>query len=170
MNLILSRVGALPLIGSFSNDDGDGSKNVKKQYVWLAKQQLCTCSTLFCTFICRHCATTTWKCLISRFMEDINKRKLFLFHNLSVVPKKSAPGKFDYIWHFQGTGISVIQFEKTRIHLKSDFFAAVAVVDAEAPYWPIWGRLHLKGGTFFRLQVYETVGVPCRLWAVSLIS
>ena len=24
------------------------------------KQQLCTCSTFFCTFLCRHCTTTTW--------------------------------------------------------------------------------------------------------------
>ena len=31
----------------------------------LAKQQLCTGITLFCTFLCRHCTTTTWKCLIS---------------------------------------------------------------------------------------------------------
>ena len=30
--------------------------------------------TFSCTFRCRHCTTTTWKCLISRFMEDINKR------------------------------------------------------------------------------------------------
>ena len=59
----------------------------------------------------------------------------FLFQNLSVVPKKSTPGKFAYILHFQGTGTSVRQFEKTRIHFKSDFFAAVAVVDAKAPYY-----------------------------------
>ena len=70
-------------------------------------------------------------------MGVVNKRKriFFLFQNLSVVPKKSKPGKFAYIWHFQETGISVIQFEKTRIHFKSDFFAAVAVVDAKALYY-----------------------------------
>ena len=27
----------------------------------LAKQQLGTCITIFCTFLCRHCTTTTWK-------------------------------------------------------------------------------------------------------------
>ena len=27
----------------------------------------------FCTFLYRHCTTTTWKSLISRFMEDVNK-------------------------------------------------------------------------------------------------
>ena len=37
----------------------------------MAKQQLCTCITLFCTFLCRRCTTTTWKCLISRFVEDV---------------------------------------------------------------------------------------------------
>ena len=59
----------------------------------------------------------------------------FLFQNLSVVPKKSTPGKFAYILHFQGTGTSVRKFEKTPSHFKSDFFAAVAVVDAKAPYY-----------------------------------
>ena len=38
----------------------------------LAKRQLCTCITLFCTFRCRHCTTTTWKCLTSHFVEDVN--------------------------------------------------------------------------------------------------
>ena len=38
----------------------------------LAKQQLYTCITLFCTFLCRHYTTTTWKCANSRFVEDLN--------------------------------------------------------------------------------------------------
>ena len=29
----------------------------------LAKQQLCTCITLFYTFLCRRCSNATWKCL-----------------------------------------------------------------------------------------------------------
>ena len=45
----------------------------------LAKQQLCTCITLFFTFLCRHCATTTWKCLISRFVEDVNTKQRLCF-------------------------------------------------------------------------------------------
>jgi len=28
-----------------------------------------------CTFLCRYCTTTTWKCLISRFAEDGNTRQ-----------------------------------------------------------------------------------------------
>ena len=45
----------------------------------LGKQQLGTCITSFCTFPCRHCTTTTWKCLISRFVEDGNTRQHFSF-------------------------------------------------------------------------------------------
>ena len=39
------------------------------------QNKLCTCSMLFCTLLYRHCTTTTGKCLISRFMEDVNKRR-----------------------------------------------------------------------------------------------
>ena len=43
------------------------------------KKQLCTCITLFCTFLCRQCTTTTWKCLISRFVEVMNRRQQLSF-------------------------------------------------------------------------------------------
>ena len=52
--------------------EGEKSKRFR-----FAKQQLCACITLFCTFLCRRCTTTTWKCLISRFVEDVNGRRLF---------------------------------------------------------------------------------------------
>ena len=45
----------------------------------IAKQQLCTCIMLFCTFLYRHCTTTTWKCLFSRFVEDVNSRQRLSF-------------------------------------------------------------------------------------------
>ena len=45
----------------------------------LAKQQLCTCITLFCTFLYRHFTTTTWKYLISRFVENVNTRPQLYF-------------------------------------------------------------------------------------------
>ena len=57
-------------LGSLSNDDGDDNENGKK-----VKQQRCTCITLFCTFLCRQCTTTVWKCLISRFVENVNTRQ-----------------------------------------------------------------------------------------------
>ena len=34
-----------------------------------------TCITLFCTFLCRHCTTRTWKRLLLRFIDDVNKRR-----------------------------------------------------------------------------------------------
>ena len=80
----------------------------------------------------------TWKCLFSRFMEDINKRRRiflqFLFLNLSAVPKKLTPGKFAYTWHFQRIRINATKSEKSRIHSKRDVFAGDRVVDAKAPY------------------------------------
>ena len=39
----------------------------KSNRLILAKQQICTCFTLS-----RHCTITTWNCLISRFVEDVN--------------------------------------------------------------------------------------------------
>ena len=52
----------LNVVGSLSNGDGDGDgnkKGKKSNRFRLAKQQLCTCITLFSTFLCRHCTTTT---------------------------------------------------------------------------------------------------------------
>ena len=48
------------------------------------KQQLCTCITLFCTFLSRRCTTTTWKCLISRFVEDGNTGQQLSFSFLEL--------------------------------------------------------------------------------------
>ena len=44
----------------------------KSNWFRLAKQQLCTRTTLFCIFLYRRCTTPTWKCLISRFVENVN--------------------------------------------------------------------------------------------------
>ena len=45
-----------------------------------ARQQLCTCITLFCTFLCRRCTSTTWKYLNSRFVKDGNTRQQLSFY------------------------------------------------------------------------------------------
>ena len=44
-------------IGSLRNDGNENGK--KSSRFRQAKQQLCTCITLFCTFLCRRCTTTT---------------------------------------------------------------------------------------------------------------
>ena len=41
---------------------------------WLNRQN--QASRYFCTFLCRNCKTTAGKCLISRFMVEVNKRRL----------------------------------------------------------------------------------------------
>ena len=63
-------------IRSFSSDDGNSNENVKKAISLQSKKK----TTLhvhhsFCTFLCRRCTTTTWKCVIFRFMEVVNKRR-----------------------------------------------------------------------------------------------
>ena len=53
-------------------------ENGKKTIRWINKT-ICTCITLSCTFLSRRCTTTTWKCLISRFVEDVNTRQQLSF-------------------------------------------------------------------------------------------
>ena len=76
------------MLGSLSNDDGDVNENGKKA-IGLDKQNnnFARASRFFCTFLCRHCTTTTWKCLISRFVENMNTRQqlYFSFPNLDTV-------------------------------------------------------------------------------------
>ena len=87
--------GLLLAKGNYSNEDNDGNENVIKATALLEKKkQICTCIKLFCTILCRPCTTTTLKCLISRFLEDVNKRLriFFVLLNLCTVPKKPAWG------------------------------------------------------------------------------
>ena len=88
--------------GTLRCHDGDDNENVKKAIGEKAKQQLCTCITLFCTFLCRHCTTTTGKCLISRFMEDVNRRQLkFLSLSKLEIRLKKSSLAFDKINEFE---------------------------------------------------------------------
>ena len=65
--------------GALATTTATAKRTSKKQWVYYAKQQLGTCITLFCTFLFRPCATTTWKCLIASFMEEVNKRQRISF-------------------------------------------------------------------------------------------
>ena len=75
-------------IGSFCN--GDGEQQKKNNSFRLAKNQLCTCITLFCTFLSHCCTTATWNFLFhspalwrSRWAQ--HKKFLFLLRNLDTV-------------------------------------------------------------------------------------
>ena len=70
---------------------GEGNEigKKKKQWVLLAKKQLCMCSTLFCTFLCRCFARlqreTSRNFLVTRFMEEMSYVFLFTFFSLSLI-------------------------------------------------------------------------------------
>ena len=56
-------------------------------------------------------------------MEDVNERRRILFPSLklSALLKKSTPGKFAYICHFQQIGINLTVFGKREFILKVTF-------------------------------------------------
>ena len=67
------------LKSAVSNDDGDASENGKRKAIGLDWQNNnpARASRFFCTFRCRHCTTTPWKCLFSRFVENVNTDSFF---------------------------------------------------------------------------------------------
>ena len=70
---------------------GEGNENGEKTTIGLiSKKQLCTCSTLFCTFLCRCFARlqreTSRNFLVTRFVEEISYLFLFtLFFSLPLI-------------------------------------------------------------------------------------
>ena len=65
--------------GAYATTTVTATRTAKSNRFRQANQQLCTCVTLFCTFLCRRCTTTTWNCLISRLVEDENTRQQLSF-------------------------------------------------------------------------------------------
>ena len=88
-------------LGSLSNHDGDGNKNAEKSNGLLSQTT---------TLHVRHCTTTMWKCLISRFMEDVNKRRRIFLSWLESGPQQinSREKAAGYIWHPNSNLISIL--------------------------------------------------------------
>ena len=63
-------------------------------------------------------------------MEDVNKRRRISF---SLSKRECGPREINSK-EIQQIGINATKIEKTGIHFKTDVFAAVAVVDAKAPF------------------------------------
>ena len=124
--MTITSIGSLAILATMT---ATVTRTSKQQQVYWSKQQACMCITLFCTFLSHYWTTTMWKCLISCFMEDVNKQwwNFLSLFKLGAAPKKSTPGKFAYIGHFQRTGINAAKFEKKLI------FAAVATINAKTP-------------------------------------
>ena len=88
-----------------------------------AKQRLCTCMTLFCTFLNRSCKSASWNFLISRDWWTLHNNFLFLFLNSDTVLSDSSPDDFAKILQTKWNWIRSMKFETVRIHLLSDVFA-----------------------------------------------
>ena len=69
-------------------------------------------------------------------MEDVKKRQRISLplSKIECGPQEINSRETRLHLQCQRTGISATKFEKTRIHFKSEVFAAVALVDAKAPY------------------------------------
>ena len=81
----------------------DGNENFNKTIGLISKTTTLHVHHAFIfAFLCHFCTTTTWRCLILRFMDNVNKqrRNLFFFSllNLDMVPWNSTPFGFAYIW------------------------------------------------------------------------
>ena len=88
------RACCLLLIGTLGSNDADGNEKViktigNKQNNNFARASL----TLFLYISFPFCTTTTWKCLISCFMENVNKQRR---NFISVSELKYGPLKFSF--------------------------------------------------------------------------
>ena len=124
------------ILGSFSNDDGDGNQVVKKAIGLLRKTTTLHVHHAFLYISLPSLHDYDVKMPNCKFYGGRKQAttNLFFSLNLSSVLKKSTPGKLVYTCHFQQIGINATKIEKTGIHFKTDVFAVVAVVDAKAPY------------------------------------
>ena len=84
-----------PQIGTLRSNEADGNENVKKI------NNFARASRFLVHFFAHFCTTTTWKCLISRFMEVVNKQRRN-FISLSVL----------------GWGPKELNFRRVRLHLR----------------------------------------------------
>ena len=119
--------------GSLSNDDGDVNENGKKAigFHW-QNSSSARLSRFFCTFLCRHFMTTTWKCLISRFMKgrehktttffffswtSIQSFRIQLQRKLPTFDELNEMEKCDKVWNSAASlfkpPITISQYAKT---------------------------------------------------------
>ena len=69
-------MGTTGILGTLRSNDADGIENVQKTIGFYKKNNhFARASHFFVHFFARFCTTTTWKCLIWRFMEYVNKQR-----------------------------------------------------------------------------------------------
>ena len=122
-------------VGTLRSNDADGTTRTSKKTIgFISKTTTLHVHHAFFAsvqFSARFSTTTTWTCLISRFMEDVNI--LFLFLYLDMAPRNSPPGGFAYIWQSKRIGIIAMKTERTQIHFLSDVLIAVSSLDLKVP-------------------------------------
>ena len=118
------------IIGTLRSHDGDGNEKFKKAIALISKTTILHVITLFCTFLCRHCTTTTWKFLISRFTGEVHKRQrnFLSLSEVGYVLRDLILGGFTYIWQSWWLGVIATKIERTWIHFFRDGLSAVAVL------------------------------------------
>ena len=91
-----------------------------------AKQPIFTFIALFCTFLLRHCMTSTWDCVISRFVEDGNTRQQLSFRlqsfRILIQLQKNMP-----------TFGKLSEMEKARWSLKQWEFTFIVLLSRPSP-------------------------------------
>ena len=70
------------------------------------------------------CTIATWKCLISRFKKDANKRRRIFLSILKCGPQGINSREIRVHLTFSAKWNKLTKFKKTRIHFQSDVFAA----------------------------------------------
>ena len=132
-NVFYTKIACVAGIGFFFlKAKGEKSRTAQKQWVRLSKQLLCTCITLLCTFPCRHCTTTMWKCLDFTFRRGREHKTTtsFSFPELRYSSLELNSRENAKFWRIQRDGISVIKVEAGQLHFFGAVFVAVAVVAA----------------------------------------
>ena len=118
-----------------------------------AKQQLCTCTTLFCTFLCRQLheyPDYPWKCLISRFVKNVNKQW------------QNSFSSWTWIWLIEiQLQRSSLAFDKvSELEYTLFFFIRTSNFDAEAERSYIFWRFEAE--TFLKMFL-NLPGIVLRL-------
>lgn len=93
------------------------TENVHKKEV-ISKQQLCTCTTLIGSFLCHHCATTRWQCLIDAFIfYGLEQKQTTTNLYLSFSWKVSLRFLREFIWKVSGLELITALFNFLEIKL-----------------------------------------------------
>ena len=99
----------------------DGNETVNKTIALISKTTTCKCNTMFYASHYCFCTTMTWKCIISCFIDNVNKQQwnFISLPELGYGPRNSTPVRSAYIWQSKLAGMNnpnKYWIEKAQIH------------------------------------------------------